>query len=38
MPGALLRRVLRLELVEKPRWKPIVVLRGLEALRMRVRP
>ena len=34
--GALLRRVTRLELVETPRWKPTFVLRGLEALRVRV--
>ena len=32
----LLRRVPRLELVETPRWKPTFVLRGLEALRVRV--
>jgi cytochrome P450 len=32
----LLRRVPRLELVEPPRWKPTFVLRGLEALRVRV--
>ena len=34
--GTLLRRVPRLEPVEKPRWKPTFVLRGLEALRVRV--
>ena len=34
--GTLLRRVPRLELVETPRWKPTFVLRGLEALRVRV--
>jgi cytochrome P450 len=34
--GALLRRVPRLEPVEEPRWKPTFVLRGLEALRVRV--
>lgn len=34
--GTLLRRVPRLELVEPPRWKPQFVLRGLEALRVRV--
>ena len=32
----MLRRVPRLELVETPRWKPTFVLRGLEALRVRV--
>jgi cytochrome P450 len=32
----LLRRAPRLELVETPRWKPTFVLRGLEALRVRV--
>jgi cytochrome P450 len=31
-----LRRVPRLELVEEPRWKPTFVLRGLEALRVRI--
>jgi cytochrome P450 len=36
--AALLRRVPRLELVETPRMKPTVGLRGLEALRARVRP
>lgn len=34
--GTLLRRVPRLELVDTPRWKPTFVLRGLEALRVRV--
>ncbi len=34
--GTLLRRVPRLGLVEEPRWKPTFVLRGLEALRVRV--
>jgi cytochrome P450 len=34
--GTLLRRVPRLEPVEAPRWKPTFVLRGLEALRVRV--
>jgi cytochrome P450 len=34
--ATLLRRVPRLELVEEPRWKPTFVLRGLEALRVRV--
>ncbi len=34
--GTLLRRVPRLELVEPPCWKPTFVLRGLEALRVRV--
>jgi len=34
--GTLLRRVPRLEPVEEPRWKPTFVLRGLEALRVRV--
>ena len=34
--GTLLRRIPRLELVEPPRWKPTFVLRGLEALRVRV--
>lgn len=34
--GTMLRRVPRLELVETPRWKPTFVLRGLEALRVRV--
>ena len=32
----LMRRVPRLELIEPPRWKPTFVLRGLEALRVRV--
>ncbi len=32
----MLRRMPRLELVEPPRWKPTFVLRGLEALRVRV--
>jgi cytochrome P450 len=32
----LLRRAPRLEPVETPRWKPTFVLRGLEALRVRV--
>jgi cytochrome P450 len=32
----LLRRVPRLEPIETPRWKPTFVLRGLEALRVRV--
>jgi cytochrome P450 len=32
----LLRRIPRLELVETPRWKPTFVLRGLEALRVRI--
>ena len=31
-----LRRIPRLELVEEPRWKPTFVLRGLEALRVRI--
>jgi hypothetical protein len=31
-----LRRVPRLELVEEPRWKSTFVLRGLEALRVRI--
>ena len=35
--ATLLRRVPRLELVETPRWKPTFVLRGLEALRVRLR-
>jgi cytochrome P450 len=34
--GTLLRRVPRLEPLETPRWKPTFVLRGLEALRVRV--
>ena len=34
--GTLLRRAPRLELVEPPRWKPTFVLRGLEALRVRI--
>ncbi|HEV8403012.1 MAG TPA: cytochrome P450 [Candidatus Limnocylindrales bacterium] len=34
--ATLLRRVPGLELVEEPRWKPTFVLRGLEALRVRV--
>ncbi|MDO8484779.1 MAG: cytochrome P450 [Candidatus Limnocylindrales bacterium] len=34
--GTLLRRIPRLELVEPPRWKPTFVLRGLQALRVRV--
>ena len=34
--GTILRRVPRLALVEPPRWKPTFVLRGLEALRVRV--
>jgi cytochrome P450 len=34
--ATLLRRVPRLELVEPPRWKPTFVLRGLEALRVRI--
>jgi cytochrome P450 len=34
--ATLLRRMPRLELVETPRWKPTFVLRGLEALRVRV--
>ena len=34
--GTLLRRAPRLELVEPPRWKPTFVLRGLEALQVRV--
>ena len=34
--ATLLRRLPRLELVEAPRWKPTFVLRGLEALRVRV--
>ena len=34
--GTLLRRVPRLELVEAPAWKGTFVLRGLEALRVRV--
>jgi unspecific monooxygenase len=34
--ATLLRRVPRLEPVETPRWKPTFVLRGLEALRVRV--
>jgi cytochrome P450 len=34
--GTLLRRIPRLEPVEEPRWKPRFVLRGLEALRVRV--
>ena len=34
--GAALRRLPRLEPVETPRWKPTFVLRGLEALRVRV--
>lgn len=34
--GTLLRRAPRLELVEAPRWKPTFVLRGLEALRVKV--
>ncbi len=34
--SALLRRVPRLEVVEPPRWKPTFVLRGLEALQVRV--
>jgi cytochrome P450 len=32
----LLRRVPGLEPIETPRWKPTFVLRGLEALRVRV--
>ena len=32
----MLRRMPRLDLVEPPRWKPTFVLRGLEALRVRV--
>ena len=32
----LLRRAPRLELIEKPRWKPTFVLRGLESLRVRI--
>jgi cytochrome P450 len=34
--ATLLRRVPGLDLVETPRWKPTFVLRGLEALRVRV--
>jgi len=34
--GTLLRRVPRLELVEAPTWKSTFVLRGIEALRVRV--
>jgi cytochrome P450 len=34
--GTLLRRIPRLEPIEPPRWKPTFVLRGLEALRVRV--
>jgi cytochrome P450 len=34
--GTLLRRVPRLEPTDPPRWKPTFVLRGLEALRVRV--
>jgi cytochrome P450 len=34
--GALLRRFPHMELVEEPRWKPTYIIRGLEALRVRV--
>jgi cytochrome P450 len=32
----MLERMPRLELIEEPRWKPRFILRGLEALRVRV--